>query len=205
MIPFVTLIIICIAFVVGCGQRHSDVPDVTHSARSAERPSPWPPPVDSPHFAAEYRNLFTRVTVFEKSGLHWNQRVRIFVNQRPQDYFINHRGQLRELDIEADEAMDSSSYVTYTPGTIFLKEHYTDSSGQPGSPLFLAAMLKHGAGYDSAGGDWEYLAWTTTGAWVVKGDSRNPAVKSMCASCHLNMSQRDFIFATFADTTVAGW
>jgi len=150
----------------------------------------------------DYRKNWVRLTGFEYSGLHWRQFVAIFVNKGADIYRDNYLAYLalyRDDDDDEDEGEEESEGVfqAYPVGTIFLKENYQSSSGKPGDPTTLTLMVKKQKGYDSSGGDWQYLQSDVNGNILLEGDSRDPAIKAACSDCHSNMAERDYVFSTF--------
>jgi len=156
----------------------------------------------------DYRKNWSRLTGFEYSGLHWKQFVAIFANKGADIYRENYLAYLsiyrddddEDEDEEYSEDESPDAFKEYELGTIFLKENYQASNGKPGEPLSLTMMIKREAGFDSNGGDWEYLQTDVMGDVIMQGDSNNPMIQSSCSNCHANMAERDYIFSTFLTT-----
>ena len=160
-------------------------------------------PFESPKEYAEklenYRNTWTRVTGFEHSGLHWQQFVVVFINKDADVYEHNYNEYLRYYqDYDEDEDEDEitpPNFRSYSAGTIILKENFASEKGIPDNALTVTLMIKHEAGYDPSNGDWEYVQYSKNGNVIIAGNSQDPVVKEACASCHLNIADRDYVFA----------
>jgi hypothetical protein len=79
-------------------------------------------------------------------------------------------------------------------GAVVVKEKYAD--GRATGPLEeYAVMVKREAGYDPAGGDWEY-------AYVTSVPERKVARGRLaeCAGCHASVRERDFLFRSYGGT-----
>lgn len=150
-----------------------------------------------------YRHQWTRLTGFDFSGLHWNQFIVIYANKGSDIYKNNYRAYLDVYRSEEDEEDDidledsPESFVTYDPGTIFVKENYLAAKGKPTKPLSLTIMIKHKPGFDPENGDWEYIQSDPDGKILLKGKVNDPAIHSVCGDCHQNMAERDYIFSTY--------
>jgi hypothetical protein len=59
------------------------------------------------------------------------------------------------------------------------------------SPELLAVMIKRGSGFNSKGGDWEFLTLEGDG---VKVKSRETT--GSCLRCHSRQKDQDFVFRT---------
>ena len=164
---------------------------------------PFALPKSNGHSYTDYRKNWSRLTGFEYSGLHWKQFVAIFVNKGADIYRENYLAYLSlyrdEDDDEDEEEEDAAEQVfkAYPDGTIFLKENYLAHQGKPGEPSSLTLMIKRQAGFDTQGGDWEYLQSDVAGNTIMQGSSQDPEIKNACADCHMNMAERDYIFSTF--------
>lgn len=154
----------------------------------------------------EYRRKWHRLSGFELSSLHWNQFVSIFINQSPNIYRNNYLEYLRSSQDDWDDDWDDedeegkqtqSKFKAYPVGTVIAKEGFDSSKGKPGNALFISIMRKREKGYDSANGDWEYLQFDPNGQTLLKGKATQKDVQAQCASCHLNVADRDFIFSSF--------
>jgi len=163
---------------------------------------PFTLPKGSGQSYVDYRKNWSRLTGFEYSGLHWKQFVAIFVNKGADIYRENYLAYLslyRDDDDEDEEDEDESEQVfkAYPDGTVFLKENYQSKQGKPGEPSSLTLMIKKQAGFDTQGGDWEYLQSDVAGNIIMQGSAQDPQIKKACADCHMNMAERDYIFSTF--------
>lgn len=159
---------------------------------------PFALPKAAPSLYTDYRKKWHRLTGFEYSGLHWQQFVSIYVNKGEDIYRENYLAYLSLYrDDEDEEENTVSSFKEYEQGTIFLKENYLADKGQPAEPSSLTIMIKRKPGYDSEGGNWEYLQTDIKGNVLMQGDSTNPTIQKVCSECHSNMAERDYIFSTF--------
>lgn len=177
---------------------------------------PLVPPFDIEHFKpkkenaqlyGDYRKKWNRLSGFELSSLHWNQFVAVFINQAEDVYRNNYIQYLRtsqddwdedeDEDEREDEIREDTVYKTYPIGTILAKEGFDSSLGKPGTPIFISMMLKQPNGYDPEFGDWQYLKYSADGTTLVSGKASDPNIKAQCGACHLNVSERDFVFSTF--------
>lgn len=148
-----------------------------------------------------YRTNWTRVSGFEHSGLHWQQFIAIFVNKDADVYKNNYREYLRYYqdydEDEDEEEVEEPAFKAYSPGTIILKENYSSDKGIPHSAISVTMMIKHEPGYDSENGDWEYVQFATNGDLILVGNAQDETIKQVCANCHINIADRDYIFANF--------
>jgi hypothetical protein len=76
-------------------------------------------------------------------------------------------------------------------GAVVVKEKYADASAT-GPMLAYALMTKRTAGFDPAGGDWEY-AFVTRGAEPEVARGRLAG----CAGCHASARSRDYLFRSY--------
>lgn len=151
----------------------------------------------------DYRNTWPRMTGFEYSGLHWNQFIVVYLNKGADAYRNNYAEYLRfyqdfdEDDYEDEDDIPEPSFESYPVGTVVLKENFIAAGGAPNTPVSVTMMLKHEPGYDAAGGNWEYVQFDATGNVILRGNSQDDNINQACASCHINISDRDYIFANF--------
>lgn len=152
---------------------------------------------------ANYRKMYRKVSAIDFSALHWNHFVSIFVTQGgAKPYRKNFLEYLTVIEMEEEDEEYDPTFMHYPVGTIFVKEHFISKDGKPGPATQLSIMKKHEPGYDKAGGDWEYIQLTADGNVVVQGHSQDPVVDSMCAQCHSNIADRDYIFSlNYKDTS----
>lgn len=147
-----------------------------------------------------YRAQWTRVSGFEYSGLHWKQFMVVYINREAKIYANNYREKLRyieELEELDEDEVTASRYKNYSPGTMLLKENFSVTNGSPGKPISITMMIKHDPGYDTKNGDWEYVQFDPKGNVTVAGKADDPAVYALCANCHVNIKERDYIFTSF--------
>ena len=75
-------------------------------------------------------------------------------------------------------------------GAMVIKEKYDDASAS-GPLRAYGVMIKRAAGYDRAGGDWEYgFVTLAAGATVTRGRLAG------CAGCHASARETDYLFRT---------
>lgn len=148
-----------------------------------------------------YRTSWTRLTGFEHSGLHWQQFITVFVNKDADVYSNNYQEYLRYFqdsdEDEDEEDIAEPKFKTYSPGTVVMKENFLSKDGIPSSALTLTFMIKREPGYDPENGDWEYVQSAKDGQIILAGNAKDPTVKQVCANCHVNIADRDYIFANF--------
>jgi|GEM_PF-469711 len=88
------------------------------------------------------------------------------------------------------EAMMTQLHPAFPAGSIIVKEKY--ASATSADPELLTVMVKHGRGYDSARGDWEYM--------VVNGRGTSIEARGRlgtCYGCHREQVDDDHIFRTY--------
>lgn len=149
-----------------------------------------------------YRNSWSRLTGFEHSGLHWQQFIAIYINQGQNLYrhnYLEYLAHYQDWDDDEDEGeMEAGpNFKAYQPGTVVLKENFAASHGSPDTALTITMMIKRQPGYDSQFGDWEYVQFDAKGNMLLAGNTSDPAVKQNCSNCHVNVAERDYIFANF--------
>ncbi len=143
-------------------------------------------------------NYFERwhwLTGYDLSGLHWHNFISIYTNIGTKVYRNNYFAYIEQLanDMEDEE---QQSFLVYPVKTILIKENYNKRDKKPDQPLFLTIMVKREKGYDPDNGDWEYIKSNVDGDILVQGNSQDKEVYEQCASCHINISDRDYIFST---------
>ncbi len=150
------------------------------------------------------------LTGYEASGLHWNQFISLSMNKGIKEYKNNYAIYLQSFlnDDEDDEDEDDEEenteqtatakpgYKTYPIGTTIVKENYLSDQGKPGDLSSITVMHKREKGFDTGSGDWEYLQFGADGKLFFRGGSEKLVVKHSCHSCHMNVAERDFVFAT---------
>ena len=162
----------------------------------------------------DYRTKYKRVTQLQKSALHWNMGIVVYINQAKKTYahnFITYQAEFEGLGEEEDDEEEEDEgkssgpkYKFYPPGTIIVKEqyvlgkeHYLNEQGIPNDPITLAIMIKEKPGYDKSHGDWRYIQLSKDGNEMFEGKGGVGVVKSQCGDCHKNVANRDFIYHTF--------
>jgi hypothetical protein len=75
----------------------------------------------------------------------------------------------------------------FPPGSVIVREKLSKPGGA--TPQLLAVMFKRAAGFNPAGGDWEFL--TVNGA-LTKVTGRQK--RGSCLDCHASRRERDFVF-----------
>lgn len=151
-----------------------------------------------------YRTKWNRMSGFELSSLHWNQFVAVFINQGMNVYRNNYVEYLRTSQDDYDEDDEEegedgepiSRYKSYAEGTIIAKEGFTSHEGIPSKPTFLVLMKKREKGYDTANGNWEYMQFAPDGTTMLRGKGSDPAITKQCSGCHINVSDRDYVFSS---------
>ena len=144
--------------------------------------------------AQNYQKEWLRLTGFELSGLHWEQFVVVYTNEGDKTYRHNFVQYSAWFDDPEDED-NEPQYRQYPIGTVLIKENYSIAQGKPDKPVSITAMVKQKEGFNSEGGDWEYIQFDHTGKLLLRGSGKDPYVSKTCASCHENVSDRDFIFS----------
>jgi len=152
---------------------------------------------DVSEVSVNYRTRWSRLTGFELSGLHWNQFVVIYTSSGLKTYKRNFYEHLKQIEADDEDEEYDPEYKTYPVGSVMLKENYLTNEGRPGKPTTLTLMIKRKPGFYPQGGDWEYIETDINGKIIIKGNGGDTAVKKRCASCHINIADRDYIFSTF--------
>ncbi len=167
---------------------------------------PFQIPEEFQELLKDYRKNWTRLTDIQFSGLHWNQGIVTYISKSHKVFINNYIHYLRQSeglddeDEECDEEEDDeceSPFREYPAGTAVLKENYQLIDGVPQTPLTVTLMIKHPKGYDPEAGDWQYVQYDVSGNVIINGNSKNEAAKVSCASCHINIDMRDYVFSTF--------
>jgi hypothetical protein len=143
-----------------------------------------------------YPNNWRRLSGYEYSALHWEQFVVVYINKHSSVYAGNHLEFMRVFEEDLDPEEDDIHYQPYPVGTILLKESFLNEDSRPGQSLLLAGMIKREAGYDSEFGDWEYFQSAQNGQLLINGNSKSADIRETCVSCHSNIQEKDFVFAT---------
>ncbi|MGK0290218.1 MAG: hypothetical protein ACI86H_001673 [bacterium] len=170
----------------------------------ASKPSTFKIPKKFSPLLKNYRKNWIRLTGLEKSGLHWNQGVVIYINKNYKTFVNNYIGYLKSLEglddeecEEDDEEECDSPFLMYAKGTVILKENYLLNKGVPVKALTATVMIKHKKSYDLKLGGWQFLQFDQKGTILVNGKSTNTTVAKACSDCHKNMNSRDYVFSTF--------
>ncbi|HEY6805897.1 MAG TPA: cytochrome P460 family protein [Pyrinomonadaceae bacterium] len=80
-----------------------------------------------------------------------------------------------------------SKATAYPEGSILVREKPSKSSDKP--PQLLSVMIKHEAGFNPAGGDWEFLLINGPGTKVKLSQKTGE-----CLNCHVTQKQTDFVY-----------
>jgi hypothetical protein len=143
-----------------------------------------------------YPRKWQRLSGYEYSALHWEQFVVVFINNKTEVYSNNHSEFLRIYEEDLDPEEDEINYKKYEVGTIILKESFLNKDSRPTTPLLLSGMIKRKPGYDPEFGDWEYFQSSPDGKIIAMGNSKDKEIEATCVSCHSNINDQDFVFAT---------
>lgn len=165
----------------------------------AEKPfeeNPFSTPSQYTEDWANYRTKWSRITGFELSGLHWQQFVIVYLNKGREIYKKNYAEYVR-FYVEEEDDDDDAHFENYAVGTTFIKENYRAQGGQVGQPLTVTAMIKREPGFDPEHNDWEYIQSSQNGKILLQGGFSDPQIQAVCAECHSNIAERDYIFSTF--------
>lgn len=173
----------------------------------------WLPSGKTPYQISEkYKNTFgeyrkwIQLSHFKLSGLHWNNRISTYINKNEKIFVNNY---LTQSSIEENQDCDfidtytenenecEYTFQTYPIGTIIIKENYLHGDGIPTQPLTLTAMIKKENNQKNSVNNWEYIQLAVDGKLILAGTAKDPLVKQICATCHMNMAHRDYIFSTF--------
>jgi hypothetical protein len=88
------------------------------------------------------------------------------------------------------KAMLEQKNPAFPEGSVIVKEKLSEKSSQ--TPELLTVMIKHGKGFNSTSGDWEYMVVDGTGTNVsAQGKLEN------CQSCHSAKPETDYVFRTY--------
>jgi len=147
-----------------------------------------------------YQKKWNRMTGFEYSGLHWQQFIVVYTNIGERVYKHNFLQYSAWFDDPEDED-NEPQYQSYPSGTSFIKENYKMINGKPDKIESLTVMLKRDPGFNSDGGDWEYLQFNKDGVKMISGSGKDKQVNNTCASCHESVAERDYIFSNFYSGT----
>jgi hypothetical protein len=104
----------------------------------------------------------------ERENLHLNKFITVFVND------------------SGRRAMLEEKRPRFPAGSLVVKEKLPARDAS--EPELLTAMLKHEAGYDPEGGDWEYLVLDGQGKEV-----RARGKLESCRACHQAYPDTDFV------------
>ncbi|MEN8822645.1 MAG: cytochrome P460 family protein [Abyssibacter sp.] len=171
------------------------------TAGTGDEASPYPRSIKMfdvpPAYAdslGDYRKRWERLTGFEYSGLHWNQFIMVYTSLGGPVYQNNYLAFMRWYE-DPDEPDNLPRYQPYPVGTVVLKENFLAEGGKPTQATTVTAMIKQSPGYAPQAGDWEYLQFDAAGRIIVAGRGDDPAIRALCADCHNNMAERDYIFS----------
>lgn len=93
------------------------------------------------------------------------------------------------VDNLARDAMLRGKPAKFPVGSTIVRERLADPNA---SPEMLAVMIKRGPGFNSKGGDWEFLTLEGDG---VKVKSRETT--GACLGCHSRQKDQGFVFGTY--------
>jgi hypothetical protein len=131
------------------------------------RVNPVPEPV-SARIAVQCAPPTATQTAMERDSPHRDKFITVYVN-----------------DI-GRTAMMEEAQPHFPVGSIIVKEKLPGKDST--SPELLTVMIKREAGYDQAGGDWEYMALDGTGKTV---QARGHLEK--CQACHVMVKDTDYV------------
>ncbi|MBT3783530.1 hypothetical protein HOF92_01065 [bacterium] len=148
-----------------------------------------------------YRKEFIKVSDTEFSKMHWERHVRIYMNQGVEVFSHNYHTFLCLQDDDCEDEKEEQEFQQFTPGTIIVKEHFLPTTKvDESTPISVAMMKKLKKGTDPDGGDWQYFWRTHDGEkTIVKGTGKDLSVKNICAGCHSEVADRDYIFSTIGN------
>lgn len=86
------------------------------------------------------------------------------------------------------EAMMQAENPVFPVGSVIVKEKLLQADSQ--QPEALGMMIKREAGFNPAGGDWEYVYWTADS--VTQGEAL-----AHCQECHLGQTETDSVFRPY--------
>lgn len=87
-------------------------------------------------------------------------------------------------------AMTMERFPKFPPGSMIVKEKLATADAT--APELLTAMIKRAAGYNAAGGDWEYM--------VLSGDAKSIQAQGKletCMACHAAKRDSGFVFRDY--------
>lgn len=89
-------------------------------------------------------------------------------------------------------------YRRYPAGAIITKHHFATLADAQGwkNEEFITRMVRTPVGHGPDQDPWRYERIAADGEHVVDGFADQPQVRALCAGCHANAQQRDFIFTT---------
>ena len=87
----------------------------------------------------------------------------------------------------AARAMSAGEAAKFPVGSVIVREKLL--SADQTKPELLAVMVKRAAGFNPAGGDWEFLILDGAASRV-----RDRQKKGGCLDCHASQRDRDFVF-----------
>lgn len=136
------------------------------------------------------------LSAFEPSGLHWEQFVSVYIKESDEIYRNNHAVYFAEfMDDEVD-----AQYQEYPLNSTLVKENYAPLNGKPGQLTSITVMIKEALDNPNKLLNWRYQQYSASGQLLIDGTANDPVVNTMCASCHNNVAERDYIFSTQLST-----
>lgn len=146
---------------------------------------------------------WNKLVSLKPSGLHWGNKVNIFINQDAQVYRFNawcYRNDCFEPD---EEASADNRYQRYRAATVVVKENHSvkvETKNGPSSLVSLTIMIKRMQGYDADNGNWQYIELEPQkdGSYAVllEGAARQSEIDTRCGACHRGARDSDFVFST---------
>lgn len=110
-----------------------------------------------------------------------------YVNSEHAEFFVQ-----VYVNPQGADAMKQSGARTFPKGTVIVKEKWAQDTRLPNMPAEnagLGVMVKRAAGFDDAGGNWEYLYVDQSG--LVVGDQKQ---MQDCRACHMKILERDAVY-----------
>jgi hypothetical protein len=89
----------------------------------------------------------------------------------------------------AAQALVGQAPVTFPEGSVIVKEKYAGPKTVKPDLVAIGLMIKRGAGFDSAHGDWDY-AYYEPALGIVRTEEQT----AYCANCHAGAAATDFVY-----------
>jgi hypothetical protein len=110
-----------------------------------------------------------------------------YVSSEHAEYFVQ-----VYVNPKGADAMKQTGARTFPEGTVIVKEKWAQDPRIPNMPAEaagLGVMVKRAAGFDDAGGNWEY--WYVDKTGFVVNDQKQ---MQDCRACHMKISDRDAVY-----------